>query len=95
MAYYVVFFEVAYPSLKDALAQAPETIAAHRARSKEFHAAGTLLMAGAFLNPDEPLTTMVVLTTREAAEDYAQGDPFVRNGKVTRWYVREWGDILA
>ncbi len=96
MAYYVVFFVASYPSLEETVAQAPETIAAHRARSKELQSAGTLLMAGAFLNnAEEPLTTMAVLTTREAAEEYAQGDPFVRSGQVTHWYIREWADVLA
>jgi uncharacterized protein len=66
------------------------------ARSRELHAAGTLLMAGAFLNtPTEPLTTMAVLTSREAAEDFVRGDPFVQMGKVKEWSIREWADMFA
>ncbi len=53
-------------------------------------------MAGAFLDrPEEPVTTMAVFTSREAAEEYAKGDPFVLNGMVTQWYVREWASILT
>lgn len=94
--YYVAFFDLAYASLADAIAQAPEAVAAHRARSQELHAAGALLMAGAFLdNPDEPLRTMAVFTTREAAEAYARGDPFVINGMVRRWSIREWANMFT
>lgn len=37
---------------------------------------------------------MAVFTSREAAEEYAKGDPFVRDGRVTDWQVREWASIL-
>lgn len=94
--YYVAFFITAYKSLDDAIAHAPDAVAAHRARSKELHDGGALLMSGAFLNnPHEPLTTMAVLTSREAAEEYARGDPFVLNGMVSNWYIREWANMFA
>jgi uncharacterized protein YciI len=94
--YYVVFVVTSYESFEDALAKAPAMVAAHIARSKELHARGTLLMAGAFLNnPQEPLSTMAIHTTREAAEEYAKGDPFVQNGLTRTWYVREWANMFA
>ena|SRR5579884_1452196 len=94
--YYVVFFETFYDSFEDAVAKAPDVIAIHLTRTKEFHTRGTLLMAGAFLNnPGEALSTMGILTTREAAEEYARGDPFVLNGMVRRWYIREWANMFA
>ncbi len=96
IVYYVVFFETLYDSLEDAVSKAPHVIAAHRARSKELHARGTLLMSGAFLNnPEEPLRTMVICATREAAEEYAKGDPFVLSGMVSKWYIREWANMFA
>jgi uncharacterized protein YciI len=94
--YYVVFCETRYTSFEEALATASDLIASHVARSKELHEKGGLLMAGAFLNnPGEPLSTMGVCLTREAAEEYMKGDPFVLNGMVNRWYIREWANIFA
>ena len=94
--YYVVFFETFYESFEDAVAKDPDVISIHLERTKEFHARGTLLMAGAFLNnPSEALGTMGILTTREAAEEYAKGDPFVLKGMVRRWYIREWANMFA
>ncbi len=94
--YYVAFFVIAGMSIEDVRASAPEALAAHLKRSKELQQQGNLLMAGAFLHttPDEPLTTMGVFPSREAAEAYAAGDPFVLNGMVTNWYIREWANIL-
>jgi uncharacterized protein YciI len=94
--YYVVFVVTAYASFEDALAKAPDALAAHMARSQERHRQGALLMAGAFLDrSDEPLSTMSVLTSREAAEEYIKGDPFVLNGMVTNWHIREWANMFA
>jgi uncharacterized protein YciI len=36
-----------------------------------------------------------LFTTREAAEDFVSGDPFVLNGVVASWTVRPWEDILG
>jgi len=95
-AYYVVFVVTSYASFDDAMTRAPDMIASHIARSQDLHARGTLLMAGAFLdNPQEPLSTMAVHTTREAAEEYIKGDPFVQNGLVRSWHIREWANMFA
>lgn len=96
VVYYVAFFETCYDSLDDAIARAPDAVAPHRAHSQELHARGTLLMSGAFLNnQEEKLRIMAVLTTREAAEEYAKGDPFVLNGMVSTWSIREWANMFA
>jgi uncharacterized protein len=94
--YYVLFFEIDYPSIAEAMAYASEVIAVHKKRSREWQEQGKLVMAGAFRdNPDGRLNTMGVLTSRVAAEEFAKGDPFVLSGKVLRWYIREWNNMLA
>jgi uncharacterized protein len=94
--YYVVFFDIDYPSVGAALADAPESLAAHKQRVQVWHDQGQLVMAGAFGDtPDGHLQTMGVLTSREAADDFAKGDPFVLKGKVIRWSIREWNNMLV
>ncbi len=93
--YYVAFFVTSCKSMEEVKSRHGATVAAHLARSNELHKQGTLLMAGAFLdNPEEPVSTMGIFPTREAAEEYAKGDPFVLNGLVTKWHIREWANIL-
>jgi uncharacterized protein YciI len=87
---YVVFYE----SGDDVASKAPLHCPAHREWIAEFHARGTLLMVGPFGNPQDE-GSMAVFSTREAAEEFANGDPFVVNGLVGNWYVREWNEILA
>lgn len=94
--YYVVFCTLKYRSFADAKTEAAEKIAAHIERSRQLHANGTLVMAGAFLDrPGEPLSTMGVLTSRQAAEEYVKGDPFYLDGSMTDWSIREWANMFA
>ena len=37
---------------------------------------------------------MAIFTTRESAEEFARHDPFVVNGVVKRWHVRDWNEVL-
>jgi hypothetical protein len=83
-----------YESAENVAAKAPAHYPAHRARLNDFHARGTLLMIGTFGNPQEE-GSMAVFTTREAAEEFAGGDPFVLNGVVRDWHIRAWNEILA
>ena len=94
--YYVVSCTLRYGSFAEAKAAAADDIAAHIARSRELHDQGTLLMAGAFLDqPGEPLRTMAVLTSREAADDYVKGDPFYLKGLMREWSIRAWANMFA
>jgi uncharacterized protein YciI len=87
---YVVFYE----SADDVASKAPIHFPAHSARFPEFRARGELLMLGPFGNPQEE-GSMAIFATREGAEEFVQGDPFVLNGVVRRWEIREWNEVLA
>jgi uncharacterized protein YciI len=86
-------FVLLYESAPDVLSKAPAHFAAHTARGQEFHDHGSLLLYGPFGNPQEQ-GSMAVFTTREAAEEFAQGDPFVLHGVVSRWEIRAWNEAF-
>jgi len=86
---YVMLYETNLEKLPLARVHFP----AHRARLDEFHARGVLLMAGPFENPTEG--AIGIFTTREAADEFIQGDPFVLNGVVKSHTVRGWTEVLA
>jgi uncharacterized protein YciI len=80
---------VLYESADDVLTRAPAHFPAHRARLDEFEAAGTLLLVGTFGDP-QGQGSMAIFTTREAAEAFVAGDPFVREGVVRSYEIRDW-----
>lgn len=90
MPKYVLFYE----SADDVRAKAPSFFPAHVARWREFQNQGTLLMIGTFANAQEE-GSMAIFTTRDAAEAFAKSDPFVLNGVVRRWSIREWNEAIA
>ena len=87
---YVLF----YQSADDLKSKAPAHFAGHNARVQEFHRRGTLLMVGTFGNPQEE-GAMSIFITREAAEEFARGDPFVVNEVVRSWKILEWNESLG
>jgi hypothetical protein len=60
---------------------------AHQARYQDFFRRGVLLTLGPFA---DRAGSMAIFTTREAAEEFASADPFVLNGVVSGWQIREW-----
>jgi uncharacterized protein len=83
-----------YESAEDVASKAPPHFPAHWERCQQFHERGLLLMVGTFGDPQAE-GSMAVFTTRDAAEEFATGDPFVLNGVVRRWYLRDWNEALA
>ena len=81
---YVLFYESGDLSL------AVENFPAHKARYEEFMRRGVLLSLGPFTDRSG---SIAVFTTREAAEEFVSGDPFVLNGVVSKWLVREWREV--
>jgi len=86
---YVMFYETNPEKLPLAKAH----FMAHRARMGQFHARGTLLMAGPYENPMDG--ALGVFTSREAAEEFIREDPFVTHGVVRSPRILGWNEILA
>ena len=86
-------YVLTYRAVPGFLPLAREHGPAHVARLHEFHDRGVLLMVGTM---DEPVNgdAMGIFTTREAAEEFVAGDPFVVHGVVAEWTVRPWNEVL-
>ena len=86
---YVLF----YQSAPDVRSKAPLHFAANSARWAEFQSRGILLITGTSADPQAE-GSMAVFSTREDAEEFATGNPFLLNGVVDRWFIREWNEVL-
>ena len=83
-----------YEMTPGSMAQVPAHMSAHRERWQEFARRGELLMIGPFANAQKD-GAMAVFTTRAAAEEFVRGDPFVLNGIVRNWTIRDWHEALV
>ena len=68
---------------------------AHLALGQEAVDRGELVLGGALANPIDGAVLLFRGDSPAAAEAFARADPYVRNGLVTRWRVREWTTVVG
>ena len=69
--------------------------AAHLEHARAAAARGELVLGGAFANPIDGAVVLFRGDSPAAAEQFAKSDPYVVNGVVKRWYVREWTTVVG
>lgn len=67
----------------------------HLGLVREAHERGELLLAGAFADPADRALLVFGGDAPSAAEAFAAADPYVINGIVTSWTVRQWNEVLG
>lgn len=56
---------------------------------------GDLILAGALGNPVDGAALLFTGDSPEVARSFASRDPYVVNGLVTKWQVREWTTVAG
>ena len=91
MPHYLLFYDVA----DDYLARRAEFRSAHLDKAWAAEASGHLVLAGALADPVDGAVLLFKAESRHVVEDFASTDPYVMNGLVTRWRVREWTTVAG
>ena len=68
---------------------------AHLAHARSAVTRGDLVLGGALAHPVDGAVLLFKGSSPAAAEAFAQSDPYVVNGLVTRWRVREWTTVVG
>jgi len=89
--HYLLFYEVT----EDYLERRTAFRAEHLKSAWEAHRRGELLIAGALADPVDGTVLLFQGPSPHAAEAFARADPYVRNGLVSRWWVREWTTVVG
>ena len=66
---------------------------AHFEHAQRAFAAGEIVLAGALADPVDQ--ALFVFRELEAANRFAEGDPYVRSGIVKAWRVRTWITVIG
>jgi uncharacterized protein YciI len=92
MKHFLLFYEYAPDYLEKRGALRP----AHFAHAKPAVARGELVLGGACTDEGPPVGIIVFRAlSRETVEAFARADPYVVNGLVTAWRVREWTTVVG
>ena len=89
-------FLLIYDYVPDYLERRTPYRPAHFAAARAAADRGDLFLAGACTDEGTPLGVLVFkVTDRTTVEDFARADPYVQNGLVSNWQVREWTTVLG
>jgi uncharacterized protein len=89
--HYLLFYDVT----PDYLERRTQFRAEHLGLAREAHARGELVLAGALADPVDGAILLFRSDSPAAAEAFAEADPYVRNGLVREWRVREWTTVVG
>jgi len=89
--HYLLFYEV----VDDYVNRRAPFRSAHLALARAAVARGELVLGGAFANPPDGAVLLFRGSSPAVAESFATQDPYVKNGLITRWYVREWTTVVG
>jgi uncharacterized protein YciI len=67
----------------------------HLTLARAAHARGEIVLAGALAEPADGAALVFKTDDRAVVERFAQNDPYVLNGLVTRWRVRDWTVVVG
>ena len=91
MPYYALFYEV----VDDFIARRGAYRDEHLRLAHEARARGELVLAGALADPADGALIIFQGESPAVAEAFARHDPYVKNGLVTKWKVRNWTVVVG
>jgi uncharacterized protein YciI len=91
MKHFLLFYELG----ADYLERRPQFRSDHLKHAWDAHGRGELVVAGALKDPADGAVLMFTGEEASVAEAFARTDPYVANGLVKHWHVREWTTVVG
>lgn len=91
MKHFLLFYDVS----DDYLERRAEFRSAHLEKAWASSKNGELVLGGALQNPTDQAILLFKTESAESVEAFAKTDPYVLNGLVKSWRVREWMTVAG
>ena len=91
MKHFLLFYEAG----QDYLERRPQFRSMHLDHAWAAQQRGELIVAGALADPVDGAVLMFAGEDSSVGEQFACADPYVVNGLVARWHVREWTTVVG
>ena len=91
MKHFLLFYDLA----EDYLSRRPTFRDAHLQKARDAQARGELVLAGALADPADGALLLFKGDSPATAQAFAATDPYVLNGLVKKWRVREWTTVVG
>jgi uncharacterized protein YciI len=91
MNYYALF----YHYVDDYMTRRGQFREEHLKLAKASNQRGEMILAGAFSDPPDKALLIFHVADKSIIEDFIKKDPYVQNGLVTKWEIREWTVVIG
>ncbi|TBW30046.1 YciI-like protein [Gramella sp. KN1008] len=91
MNYYILFYELT----ENYLQERGQYRAEHLGLAKEAAEKGELVLGGALDNPADEAVLVFRGVDESVASNFAENDPYVKNGLIKEWKVRKWNAVVG
>lgn len=89
------YFALIYETVDDFVARRAPFRHDHLQLAQSAHERGELILAGALGDPADRALLVFNVADKTAVDQFAQNDPYVSNGLVTRWEVQPWAVVIG
>jgi uncharacterized protein YciI len=91
MVYYILFYDV----VDDYINRRAPFREEHLRLVTEVAEKGLLVLGGAFNNPVDGAAIVFKTDEPSIIKDFINNDPYVKNGLITDWKIREWTVVIG
>jgi uncharacterized protein YciI len=83
------YYALIYYYVEDYLTRRTQFREEHLKRANDLHNLGQLILAGVFSDPPYQALLIFKVQDKSVIEDFIKNDPYVKNGIVTKWEIKE------
>ena len=91
MGYYALFYDV----VSDYVARRAAYREEHLRLARAAQARGELVLGGALGDPPDSALLIFHTTSPDVVKAFAEKDPYVTKGVVTRWQIKPWAVVIG
>jgi uncharacterized protein YciI len=91
MHYYLLFYDV----VPDYAERRTAFRSQHLALAQSYQSRGQLILGGALADPVDSALLLFRAESEEIVKEFVAADPYVRNGLVLHWRIREWTVVVG
>ncbi|HMK99280.1 MAG TPA: YciI-like protein [Acidimicrobiales bacterium] len=91
LVYYLLFYEV----VDDYLERRRPLRQQHLGLAREAKERGELVLAGAYADPPDGAALVFRADDESVVRDFVARDPYVREGLVKNWSIRQWTVVMG
>jgi uncharacterized protein YciI len=90
-----MYFLLTYHTVDDYVNRRQPYREDHLAHARDYFDRGLLILGGALADPADKAIVVFKSDTKRAVEEFVENDPYVQEGLIRSWEIREWTVVVG